>query len=148
MGSIDHLVDSNRLNVQLLAAIPAFLLLSFGSRVFFTALFRVKSKDLRPKEEVLNEMSEYIIKIERCLLLSNNSDESDLYCEGLGELVLLIHSYLILLEYVCPPTQSKLCNFIQVSMQDLLVIDQSRQLSLLHVVSTTHQKLQSNLNLL
>ena len=29
MGSIDHLMDANRLNVQLLTAIPAFLLVTF-----------------------------------------------------------------------------------------------------------------------
>ena len=35
MGAIDDLVDANRLNVQLLAAIPAIVLLAVGSRFFF-----------------------------------------------------------------------------------------------------------------
>ncbi|KAL3923460.1 MAG: hypothetical protein SGPRY_004212, partial [Prymnesium sp.] len=35
MGAIDSLVDANRLNVQLLAAIPSLLFVALSSRIFF-----------------------------------------------------------------------------------------------------------------
>ena len=157
MLTIDHLVDSNRLNIQLLASIPAFLLIKWGSRLLFTTIFRVRSRDLRPINGVLDEMYEYLLSIERCLLLvglddakSTNTTLAD-QPSGLGEFVLLVHSYLILLDFVCPPTQSKLCESVQSSLQDLLLQGQpntSRQLAMLQLVKAKHENLKNNLILI
>ena len=46
MGTIDDLVDANRLNVQLLASIPSVLLVVLGTRLFFIILYSFKSKDI------------------------------------------------------------------------------------------------------
>ncbi len=76
MGTIDELVDSNRLNVQILASLPAFLLISLGTRIFFSILvaFRsssVNNKRLRGLSTIHDEMSNILSKMERCLLLSS-----------------------------------------------------------------------------
>ena len=155
MESIDHLVDANRLNVQLLASIPAFLLIRWGSILFFTSVFRFRSRDLRPTRDVLTEMSDYLSRMERCLLLSGFStegtSEKTMQFAHLGEFVFLTHSYLILLDYICPPTQIKLCDSLQQSVQDLLVQGQfttSQQLALMKLVNTKHDKLSASLVLL
>ena len=82
MGTIDELVDSNRLNVQLLASLPAFLLISLGTRIFFSILvaFRsssVNNKRLRGLSTIHDEMSNILSKMERCLLLSSTIVEDD-----------------------------------------------------------------------
>ena len=70
MGAIDDLVDANRLNVQLLASVPALLLLAVGSRLFFTSLYTLRTRDLRSTRAVHAEMAECLTRIERCLLLA------------------------------------------------------------------------------
>ncbi len=51
MDDIDSLVDTNRLNVQLLAFIPAGLTLLFGSHALFLFWINIRIKDSRlPRE--------------------------------------------------------------------------------------------------
>ncbi len=157
MGSIDDLMDSNRLNVQLLATIPAILLVTFGTRLFFRAMYSLRSRDLVGLPSAHAEMKDYLMKMERCLLLSShtvdNLDESSLSnksivsraIEGstsfmqpneLGEFVLYMHSYLVILDHCSPPFPAKTCDAIHSGMQDLLMQGQlstKRQIALLQV---------------
>jgi len=183
MGSIDELVDANRLNVQLLAAIPAFILVYVVSRVFFVALYSLSSGDLRPTGDVLAEMSDYLVQMERTLLLAghnqdvhlgvsepssqkeDNTDENVpgetrneepaalsswvfLEKEELGEFVLTLHSYLLLLDFVGTPFTKKTCNTIHEGLQDLLMQGQlrtSRQIPLLKLIQSKHVALEKAL---
>ena len=87
MGSIDDLVDKNRLNVQLLASIPAFILVTYGSKFLFSFIvgLRMKKVSVVPIKNLQGEMTDCLRRIERCLLLSGRegdavgtSDEDDL----------------------------------------------------------------------
>mmetsp|Transcript_32274 Transcript_32274/g.95066 ORF Transcript_32274/g.95066 Transcript_32274/m.95066 type:complete len:999 (-) Transcript_32274:1283-4279(-) len=87
MGSIDDLVDKNRLNVQLLASIPAFILVTYGSKFLFSFIvgLRMKRVTVLPIKNLQGEMTDCLRRIERCLLLSGregdklgNNDEDDL----------------------------------------------------------------------
>jgi len=160
MGSIDDLVDSNRLNVQLLAIIPAYLLVSLGTRLFFTALYSLRSREFVGLPAAHSEMSDILSTMERCLLLASRSNDMDdspnhddngirmeeshlestnnvlLQPKELGNFVLLMHSYLVILDYCCPPFASKACDSIHAGMQDLLLPGQlitRRQIALLQV---------------
>lgn len=161
MGSMDQLMDSNRLNVQLLATIPAFLLVTFGTRFLYWAMFSVRSKELIVGfADAKAEMGDLLRKMERCLLLASHkkdnfailSDLNDttkkevaesissapviLQPHELGEFVLHMHSYLTILDYCSPPFPAKGCDAIHTSMQDLLIQGQlstKRQIALLQV---------------
>lgn len=160
MRSIDDLVDSNRLNVQLLAIVPAYLLVSLGTKLFFTALYSLRSREFVGLPDAHSEMSEILSTMERCLLLASRSEdrgesrkiddtgtskeESDvestnnvyLQPKELGNFVLLMHSYLVILDYCCPPFASKACDSIHAGMQDLLLQGQvitRQQIALLQV---------------
>ncbi|KAL1510114.1 hypothetical protein AB1Y20_006446 [Prymnesium parvum] len=73
MGAIDDLVDANRLNVQLLAAVPSVLLLTAGSRLFFAALFSFRSHEIRSIHAAHERMSEILNAMERRLLVASTS---------------------------------------------------------------------------
>jgi len=77
MGSIDDLVDKNRLNVQLLASIPAFILITYGSKLLasFIVGLRMKRVTPLPMRNLQEEMSDCLRRIERCLLLSGRDDD-------------------------------------------------------------------------
>lgn len=161
MGSIDELMDSNRLNLQLLATIPAFLLVTFGTRIFFRAMFSFRSRELIVGfGDAKAEMGNLLRKMERCLLLASHKedvfeapgDSKDiarrdfadatssapviLQPNELGEFVLHMHSYLTILDYCSPPFPTKGCDDIHSGMQDLLLQGQlstKRQIALLQV---------------
>lgn len=77
MGSIDDLVDKNRLNVQLLASIPAFILVTYGSKLLFSFIvgLRMKKVSVVPIKNLQGEMTDCLRRIERCLLLSGREDD-------------------------------------------------------------------------
>ena len=164
MDQIDNLVDSNRLNVQLVASIPAVLILIFGTRALYLFLSNVRMKDLRLPWDVHAEMSDYLKKVEECLVLANHEMDVSLsstsaegvdametprmgVCLGpkdMGQLLLLLHSYLNLLDYMSPPFPSKQCDSIHQSIQNLLMQGQmstTRQLELLKVIQSKHADL-------
>jgi len=167
MGSIDDLMDANRLNVQLLATIPAVLLVTFGTRFFFAALYSLRSKGLVGLPSAHAEMSDILRKMERCLLLSSHAEDKIIdvalgnqerrnheYAESpmhhllnpneLGEFVLYMHSYLVILDYCSPPFPAKACNAIHAGMQDLLMQGQlttKRQIALLQLINAKHSDL-------
>ena len=154
MGSIDDLVESNRLNVQLLATIPAILLVTFGTKIFFTAMYSFRSRDIVGLPSAHAEMKDLLMKMERCLLLSSHSLDNEemgsadnqmlidrstfMLPNELGEFVLYIHSYLVILDLTSPPFNSKACDSIHSSIQELLMQGQlstKRQIALLQVRS-------------
>lgn len=163
MDTIDNLVDSNRLNVQLVASIPAVLILIYGTRALFLFWSNIRMKDFRLPHDVHAEMSDYLKKVEECLVLSNyqlDASASTPTMEGadlpipraeaylrpkeMGAFLLLLHTYLNLLDYMSPPFPSKQCDSIQQSVQNLLLQGQmstSRQLELLKVIQSKHTDL-------
>jgi nuclear control of ATPase protein 2 len=167
MGSIDHLMDANRLNVQLLTAIPAFLLVTFGTKFFFQALYSLRSRDLVGMSSAKAELSDILRKMERCLLLASHNEDtiglsydskgveaisSDstvvLQPHELGEFILHMHSYLVILDYCSPPFAAKACDSIQSGFQDLLMqgqITTKRQIALLSLITAKHNELMKSI---
>ena len=163
MDSIDNLIDANRLNVQLVAAIPAVLIIFFGTRALYTLWSNIRMKDFRLPRDVHAEMADYLKKIEECLVLSNyqldgsssaslagdvpispKAVASCLRPKELGHLLLLLHSYLNLLDYMSPPFPGKSCDSIHQSVQNLLMqgnMSTSRQLGLVKVIQSKHDDL-------
>ena len=72
MGAIDSLVDSNRLNMQLLASVPALLLLTGGSRLIGALVHRLSTRGLRSMRAVHSEMGGLLTRLERCLTLAGS----------------------------------------------------------------------------
>ena len=158
MDSIDNLIDANRLNVQLVAAIPAVLIIFYGTRALYTLWSNIRMKDFRLPRDVHAEMADYLKKIEECLVLSNyqldGSSSTSLAggepmpskanAKELGHLLLLLHSYLNLLDYMSPPFPGKSCDSIHQSIQNLLMqgnMSTSRQLGLVKVIQSKHDDL-------
>ena len=112
-------------------------------------------------------MSDYLKKAEECLLLSSSdcqvsdvsqrvveSDSADFAyipshegCLGpkeMGKLLLLLHSYLNLLDFMSPPFPGKQCESIHSSVQNLFMQGQmsvNRQLELLKLIQSKHEDL-------
>ncbi|KAL7538384.1 hypothetical protein ACHAWF_006071 [Thalassiosira exigua] len=169
MDTIDNLVDANRLNVQLVASIPAGLIIFFGSRALYLFWSNIRMKDFRLPQDVHAEMSDYLKKVEECLILANHEldmprarssaegaaspiaragAETCLKPKEMGNLLLLLHSYLNLLDYMSPPFPNKQCDSIHQSIQNLLVQGQmstARQLELLKVIQSKHAGLLKSL---
>jgi len=163
MDQIDNLVDANRLNVQLVASIPAVLILFFGARAFYLFWSSARMKDFRLPHDVHADMSDYLKKVEECLVLSNYQldapgptameegtevpvarAEACLRPKEMGQLLLLLHSYLTLLDYMSPPFPSKQSDSIHQSVQNLFMQGQmstTRQLELLKVIQSKHANL-------
>ncbi|KAL3804917.1 hypothetical protein HJC23_006689 [Cyclotella cryptica] len=150
MDQIDNLVDANRLNVQLVASIPAVLILIWGTRGLLLLWSNVRMKDLRLPRDVHAEMADYLKSMEEVLILANHELDSSsgpagsracLGPKDMGKLLLWMHLYLNLLDYMSPPFPSKNCDSIHQSMQKLLMQGQmstSRQLELLKVIQEKH----------
>ena len=156
MDQIDNLVDANRLNVQLVASIPAVLILIWGTRALFLLWSNVRMKDLRLPKDVHAEMSGYLKSMEEVLILANHefdfsSNAGTEVCLGakdMGTLLLLMHLYLNLLDYMSPPFPNKTCDSIHQSMQKMLIQGQMstvRQLELLKVIQEKHNDFIKNL---
>ena len=156
MDTIDVLVDANRLNVQLIAGIPALLIVIYGTRAVFLFWSNIRMKNFRLPHDVHSEMTDYLQKVEECLVLSNYQLDSKcqeqttvgakacLRPKEMGELLLLLHSYMNLLDFMSPPFPSKQCNSIHQSVQNLLLQGQmstTRQLDLLKVIQSKNDEL-------
>ena len=135
--SIDELVDANRLNVSLLATIPAFLLVRWGSRILYALLYRFRVRDLTGLTEAHRELTSRLRTLERLLILA---DDGPLKGPQLGEFISQEQRYLMLLDYCQPPFPVKQIDSIYQDMQDLLPpggLDRATQLNLLNLI---HQK--------
>jgi nuclear-control-of-ATPase protein 2 len=133
--TVDVLLRTNRFNIQLLAIIPAFLIVSVGTKVFIRFLFTLRHKDIRPMSSVHGEMKGYLNELESILLLAGDNDHtinnkgSDgtmtaleaLSNEELGEFVLNLYDYLVLLDYSSPqPFPKWQCDGIHQSIVEFL----------------------------
>lgn len=108
-------------------------------------------KDLRLPKDVHSEMSDYLKSMEEVLILANHESDSSQaasqVCLGpkdMGKLLLWMHLYLNLLDYMSPPFPSKNCDSIHQTMQKLLLQGQmstARQLELLKVIQEKHNDL-------
>jgi nuclear-control-of-ATPase protein 2 len=124
--TIDVLLQTNRINIQLLAIIPAFVIVTVGTKVFFRFLFTVRVKDLRPMKSVHAEMKEYLDELESILLLAD-SHTQDLPAmqamndQELGNFVLSLYDYLVLLDYSSPqPFPKRQCDIIHKAITGFL----------------------------
>ena len=141
LDGIDALVAANRLNVQLLAAIPAVLILTIGARFVVRSIYTFRLKAIRSVRDVHSEMSDYLDRMETCLHLWGASGprrkkdgSADTAADGvvpasvvgsdmeLGSFVLDMHSYLVLLDYSSPVFPARSLDGIHRSMQDLLLL--------------------------
>lgn len=135
--TVDVLLQTNRFNIQLLAIIPAFVMVSLGTKLFFRSLYTLRHKDLRPMRVVHSEMTGYLNQLEAILLLANDQDISEskqrtgdnrpmtalgaLGDQELGEFVLNLYDYLVLLDYSSPtPFPSWQCDSIHQSIVEFL----------------------------
>ena len=148
MESIDVLVDANQLNIQLMAAVPAVLLVTLGTRFFVRSLYSLRSKDIRPIGDVHAQMAELLDSMETRLLLANggNTALSALTPTELGDFVLDMYTYLVLLDFCSPPFPGRSCESIHKSMQEILCAQgrargTDRHIALLRLVKQKHMDL-------
>ena len=137
--SIDELVDANRLNVSLLAIIPAVLLVRWGSRLLYAMLYRLRVRDVSGLNAAHMELTNLLRKLEQLLILA--ADNKQMSSEELGEFVQQQQKYLKYLDFCQPPFPMKQVDSIYNDMQDLLPqgggLDKKKQLQLLNLI---HQK--------
>lgn len=105
--TIDVLLQTNRFNIQLLAIIPAIVIVTVGTKLFVRFLFTVRVKDLRPMKAVHAEMTKYLYELESILLLADGTKKDlpaiqALNDQELGLFVLSLYDYLVLLDYSSP----------------------------------------------
>jgi nuclear-control-of-ATPase protein 2 len=134
LGTIDSLMKGNQIHFQALAAIPAIVIATYGTRLFFRALYNIRSRDIRPISVAHAEMSGFLNNMEGIVLLANQGSKigrnsgkdetsvvrTQLQPEELGELLLNMHRYLTLLDYGSPPFPDWMCDAIHSSLQDFL----------------------------
>eukprot|EP00588_Corethron_pennatum_P036472 CAMPEP_0194351618 /NCGR_PEP_ID=MMETSP0171-20130528/108273_1 /TAXON_ID=218684 /ORGANISM="Corethron pennatum, Strain L29A3" /LENGTH=969 /DNA_ID=CAMNT_0039119261 /DNA_START=23 /DNA_END=2932 /DNA_ORIENTATION=- len=149
-GAIDDLIDANRLNVQLLAAVPAVLLAVVATRLALVGLFAIRSRGtIGSVRDLHAEMADVLLRMERRVLLAGpdgSKGGARLRLRGpeLGEFVLLSHTYMSLLDYGTPLLSVKAADAVHGELQDLLSpesVDADRQAALLRSVSARHENL-------
>ena len=182
LDTIDVLVESNKIYFRILAAIPAAVVATYGTRYMTRFFYNLRAKDIRPVTVVHGEMSHYLTKIENLLLLSDQADLSEggdgtggglprnaqkvdessstprgcwatpLKPSELGELILNMHRYLILLDFGSPPFPSSSCDQIHNSLQQFLGtggtlkrLQPDRQLLWLSRIQQKHKELVKNI---
>lgn len=157
IADIDVLISGNKLNVRLLATIPAIIIITLATRFFARNLYNLRSRDIRPISKVHAEMTEHLHRMKTIILLAdggmtNNSSSTAsnnlIGSAQLGELALKMHCYLVLLDYCSPqPFPKSQCDAIHRSMQDILGALQKRRpaQAMIDIVMTKHQELQKNL---
>ena len=59
-GAIDEMVDENKLNSQILAAVPAFMLVYLTSRVGFSVVFFFRSRKISDSRTVYSRRSLFV----------------------------------------------------------------------------------------
>mmetsp|Transcript_77207 Transcript_77207/g.221936 ORF Transcript_77207/g.221936 Transcript_77207/m.221936 type:complete len:202 (+) Transcript_77207:976-1581(+) len=124
-GAIDEMVDENKLNSQILAAVPAFMLVYLTSRVGFSVVFFFRSRKISDSRTVYSRCTEYLADMER-LLITGHGDATAITAptkdavvdanaslvsagagqwttgfvgvDAMGELILLMHKFTTLLE--------------------------------------------------
>eukprot|EP00547_Thalassionema_nitzschioides_P004446 CAMPEP_0194201414 /NCGR_PEP_ID=MMETSP0156-20130528/1690_1 /TAXON_ID=33649 /ORGANISM="Thalassionema nitzschioides, Strain L26-B" /LENGTH=632 /DNA_ID=CAMNT_0038926597 /DNA_START=499 /DNA_END=2394 /DNA_ORIENTATION=+ len=133
--SIDELVDVNRLNVSLLATIPAFLLVRWGSRMLYSLMYRLRAQNVSGLKDAHQEMINLLRELERILILA---EESQLSSAELGAFISHEQKYLLLLDICQPPLPAKQVDSIYKDVQDFLpcggALNTETQLNLLKLI--------------
>eukprot|EP00541_Cyclophora_tenuis_P006778 CAMPEP_0116561860 /NCGR_PEP_ID=MMETSP0397-20121206/11829_1 /TAXON_ID=216820 /ORGANISM="Cyclophora tenuis, Strain ECT3854" /LENGTH=239 /DNA_ID=CAMNT_0004088073 /DNA_START=18 /DNA_END=734 /DNA_ORIENTATION=+ len=73
LEDIDSLVQSNRLNVRLLAAIPTVVLIIFATRITIRTIVGLRLRDIRPLRQVHHDMDSCLLELEKILIISSSS---------------------------------------------------------------------------
>ena len=131
-------MQGNQIHFQILAAIPSVLIAYYGTKLFVRFLYNIRSKDLRPLNAAHTEMTTYLNQLE-CLVLLLSSSRSTAHKDKhnneinsndsaiLGEALLYIHRYKILLDFSSWSIPSRVSEDINRSLQQLLVALAKRQ---------------------
>jgi len=147
LDNIDALLQNNRINFQILAAVPAAFLVYYLARFLVRVAYNIRAKDFRPVTVVHTEMLEVLEKIESIILLNghenyngtsassmnlsscdeNGGSRSIVDPRALGEMTLNMHVYLVHLNYSCPPFPSRQCDIIHRWVVELLGPDLQRE---------------------
>ena len=77
LDTIDVLMQGNRIHFNVLAAIPAVVIATYGTRYFIHSMYNIRAQDLRPVGVVHGEMTQYLINMESLLLLAAREGPSD-----------------------------------------------------------------------
>jgi nuclear control of ATPase protein 2 len=154
--AVDVLFQANRFNIQLLAIIPALVMVGVGTKVFLRFLFAFRVKDIRPMSSVHAEMTEYLNELESVILLTDKTQGQEgfpaaqiLTEKQVGEFALILYDYLVLLDYSSPqPFPKWQCDAIHQSITEFLGTRGSfgrltldDQLRLIDLVKRKHQEL-------
>jgi len=124
------------------------------------SIFTVRAKDIRPIKEVHAEMADYLDELEMTFLLAtpmlipttveSAADGKEVIATivtavlqplELGESVLRVHAYLVLLDYCGPLFPYRATSSIKRSMQELVTsyrLGTDRQVSLLQLIKQKH----------
>ena len=169
---IDVLLKGNQINFKLMAAIPAGILFSYLTRLLLRQLlYNIRAKDIRPLAVVHGEMTTYLNRMEALILgsqlgstnsMGSKSKSQDLRStfekkfgswatdveqpETLGEFLLCIHRYLILLDYGSPPfakTDHIHAQFYRFLGSDgsVKMLDTERHLNMMNRLQQSHKEL-------
>ncbi|VEU43869.1 unnamed protein product [Pseudo-nitzschia multistriata] len=76
--TIDVLFQSNRINMQLLAVVPAIGIVVVGTKILVRFLFSVRAKEFRPMVSVHADMTDYLNKLETNIILRTSDDNYQL----------------------------------------------------------------------
>ena len=143
-------MKGNQIHFQMLAAIPAVLIATFGTRWFLRALYNIRSRDIRPVKVVHGEMAIYLDRMERLLRLAEREHDDQLLTgkrvqlswAEFGELILLMYRYLMLLDYGSPPFPSRQCDQIRLLLHDIVQnVDGKVDATWMVAVKQKHQEL-------
>ncbi|KAL7568816.1 hypothetical protein ACA910_007231 [Epithemia clementina (nom. ined.)] len=137
LDTIDVLIKGNQIHFQILAAIPSILFAIYGTKLFVRFLYNIRAKDLRPVNAAHTEMTTYLNQLESLVLrLSSSSSSSNRQRKAqvetsrdaldlidsavLGEALLYIHRYKILLDFSSWSIPSRASEDIDRSLRQLL----------------------------
>jgi nuclear-control-of-ATPase protein 2 len=117
LDTIDVLLQGNRIHFQILAAIPALIMATYGTRLVARFLHNLRARDLRPVTAVHAEMVHHLRYVQELLLreLAANGAESAGNSDGtivLAEVLVSVHRYLTLLDFGSPPFSAAECDAI------------------------------------
>lgn len=139
--SIDELVDANRLNVSLLAIIPAVLLVRWSSRLLYALMYRIRARDVTGLRAAHLELTNLLRQLEQILILA----KEELTPSELGQYVYYEHTYLLYLDYYQPPFPLQQIDSIYQAVQDLLPqgeqLNRDQRLNLLKIIHQKHADL-------
>jgi nuclear-control-of-ATPase protein 2 len=128
LDTIDVLLKGNQIHFQLLAAIPAVIFATYGTRFVLRFIYSIRSKDFRPITAAHSKMAGYLSHMERVILLNEPDEKMDdkqqkhhhLSPATLGEVSLYMYRYLSLLEYSSTLLPAASTEQIHLSLQELL----------------------------